>query len=71
MPVVRAIFISLLQNIQIQVRRSIILVTMQTDTQTDTQKHSLDSKALINKSLVLVKNFICGKVLKLFYHHDL
>ena len=32
---------------------------------------SLDSRALINKSLVLVKYFICGKVSKLFYHHDL
>ena len=32
---------------------------------------SLDSRALTNKSLVLVKYFICGKVLKLFYHHDL
>ena len=32
---------------------------------------SLDSRALLNKSLVLVKYFICGKVLKLFYHHDL
>ena len=33
--------------------------------------HSLDSRALLNKSLILVKYFICGKVLKLFYHHDL
>ena len=33
--------------------------------------YSLDSRALLNKSLVLVKYFICGKVLKLFYHHDL
>ena len=32
---------------------------------------SLDSRALTNKSLVLVKYFICGKVLKLFYHQDL
>ena len=32
---------------------------------------SLDSRALLNKSLVLVKYFICGKVSKLFYHHDL
>ena len=32
---------------------------------------SLDSRALTNKSLVLVKYFISGKVLKLFYHHDL
>ena len=32
---------------------------------------SLDSRALTNKSLVLVKYFISFKVLKLFYHHDL
>ena len=32
---------------------------------------SLDSRTLLNKSLVLVKYFICGKVSKLFYHHDL
>ena len=31
---------------------------------------SLDSRALLNKSLVLVKYFICGKVSKLFYHYD-
>ena len=35
------------------------------------QPTSLDSKALINKSLVMVKNFIWGKVSKLFYHLDL
>ena len=29
---------------------------------------SLDSTALINKNLVLVENFICGKVSKLFFH---
>ena len=32
---------------------------------------SLDSRALLNKSLVLVKYFIWCKVSKLFYHHDL
>ena len=36
--------ITLLQSIQIQVPRSIILVTMQTDTQTDTQQHHLHQK---------------------------
>ena len=35
------------------------------------RNYSLDSRALLNKSLVLVKYLICGKVLKLFYHHDL
>ena len=44
MPVVRAIFITLLQSIQIQVTRSIILVTMPTDTQIDMQKHHLHQK---------------------------
>ena len=29
---------------------------------------SLDSRALINKNLVLVKYLICGKVSKLFYY---
>ena len=33
--------------------------------------YSLDSRDIINKSLVLVKNFICSKVSKQFYHHDL
>ena len=32
---------------------------------------SLYTRALLNKSLELVKYFICGKGLKLFYHHDL
>ena len=32
---------------------------------------SLDSRAPINKSLVLVKYFICSIVLKMFYQHDL